>query len=82
VVLRARALPFEIMQAEVLQVAPAASHSHEESTFTVYCQLDRGSSGLRPGMTGYARVNTGLRPIGTILADRALRWLRTDFWWW
>jgi hypothetical protein len=32
-------------------------------------------------MTGYARVDTGRRPIGAILLDRILRFVRTEFWW-
>ena len=36
---------------------------------------------LKPGMTGYARVDTGRRPVGAILADRLMRYLRTEFWW-
>ena len=38
-------------------------------------------AGLRPGMTGHARVYSGKRPIGAVLLDRALRFLRTEFWW-
>jgi multidrug resistance efflux pump len=82
VALRARASPFETIQGEVDRVAPAANRGDVESTVTVYCRFDEGSSGLLPGMTGYARVYTGPRPIGAILVDRALRWLRTEFWWW
>ena len=82
VALRARASPFETMRAEVSRVAPAACRGDVESTVTVYCQLGEGSSSLRPGMTGYARVHTGSRPIGTIMAGRAMRWLRSEFWWW
>jgi hypothetical protein len=37
---------------------------------------------LRPGMTGHARIFTGRRPIGQIVANRALRFLRTEFWFW
>jgi multidrug efflux pump subunit AcrA (membrane-fusion protein) len=82
VALRARASPFETMAAEVGRVAPVADSGQVESTVTVYARFHEGSSGLKPGMTGYARVSTGPRPIGTILADRVLRWLRTEFWWW
>jgi hypothetical protein len=32
-------------------------------------------------MTGYGRVYTGRRPLGEILLDRAMRFLRTEFWW-
>ena len=82
VALRARASPFEIMQGVVTRVAPTANRGDGQSTVTVYARLDEASSELKPAMTGYARVSTGARPIGTILSDRALRWLRTEFWWW
>ena len=32
-------------------------------------------------MTGYARVDTGRRPIGAILLHHVLRFVRTEFWW-
>ena len=31
-------------------------------------------------MTGYARISCGRRPLGAILVDRVLRFLRTEFW--
>ena len=31
-------------------------------------------------MTGYGRVDTGLRPLGEIFLDRAVRWLRAEDW--
>jgi hypothetical protein len=37
---------------------------------------------LRPGMTGHARIATGRRAPGLIVLDRALRYLRTEFWFW
>jgi multidrug resistance efflux pump len=82
IALRARASPFETIPAVVGRVAPTASRVDGESMVTVYCQVDPSSSGVRSGMTGYARIFTGPRPIGAILADRALRWLPTDLWWW
>jgi multidrug resistance efflux pump len=38
--------------------------------------------GLRPGMTGHARIATGRRAPGLIVLDRAIRYLRTEFWFW
>jgi hypothetical protein len=32
-------------------------------------------------MSGHARITTGTRSPGLILVDRALRYLRTEFWW-
>jgi multidrug efflux pump subunit AcrA (membrane-fusion protein) len=81
-VLRVRALPFETLETHVDRIAPAAGHGDVQSTVTVYCRLDDCPPGLRPGMTGYGRVYTGPRPVGRVLLDRALRWLRTECWWW
>ena len=78
--LKARALPFETFTARVDRIAPAAGHGEVQSTVTLYCRLEEGAD-LRPGMTGHARVYTGRRPAATILYDRALRFLRTEFWW-
>ena len=55
VALRARAAPFETMEAEVSRVAPVGDRGQEESTVTVYARFDEASAGRKPGMTGYAR---------------------------
>jgi len=52
-----------------------------QSTVLVYCRPDDASAELRSGMTGHARVFTGRRSIGGFLLDRALRFVRTEFWW-
>ena len=36
---------------------------------------------LRGGLSGYARVSTGRRSIGSIIVDRLLSSLRTEYWW-
>jgi multidrug efflux pump subunit AcrA (membrane-fusion protein) len=81
VLLKARALPFEAFATRVERVAPAADKGEAQSSVTVYCRLESAPAGLRPAMTGYARVYTGRRPVGAILLDRVLRFLRTEFWW-
>jgi multidrug resistance efflux pump len=50
-------------------------------TILVRCRLELTPGGLRPGMSGYARVYGAHRPIGLIALDRALRFVRTEFWW-
>ena len=82
--LKARALPFQSFQAQADRIAPNAVFDEADevqSTVTVYCRLDETAAGLRPGMTGYARIYCGRRPVGEILANRVLRFLRTEFWW-
>ncbi len=81
--LKALAFPYETFHGAVDRVAPAAivSLDAEQSTVTAYCRLEDGTSKLRPGMTGYAQILLGRRPIGRILLDRVSRFIRTEFWW-
>jgi hypothetical protein len=86
--LKARALPFETFRVQVDRIAPTACRTPEKAAVpgaqgavTVYCRLEKSASAILPGMTGYARIATGQRPLGRIVFDRALRFLRTEFWW-
>jgi hypothetical protein len=78
---KARALPFETFTTVVDRVAPSGVPGEAQSNVTVYCRLDHAPDDLRTEMTGYARVDTGRRPIGAILLDRILRFVRSEFWW-
>jgi multidrug efflux pump subunit AcrA (membrane-fusion protein) len=79
--LKARAVPYQTFPAKVDRIAPTAGRGEVQSAVIVYCRLGEASAALRPGMTGYARVYTGRRSLGEVLGDRALRYLRTEFWW-
>ncbi|HEY1272125.1 MAG TPA: HlyD family secretion protein, partial [Terriglobales bacterium] len=79
--LKARALPYAMLAAHVDRIAPAAGHGETQSTVTLCCRLEAPPAELRSGMTGHARIYCGPRPLGLFLADRALRYLRTEFWW-
>ena len=80
--LKARALPYESFAADVERKAPVAAKGETQGTVTVYGRLRTPPDELQPGMTGHARICTGRRPVGIIACDRALRYLRTEFWWW
>jgi putative peptide zinc metalloprotease protein len=80
--LKARATPFEMVEVPVDRLAPAAGKGEVQSTITVYCRLGDNAADLRPGMTGHARIVIGRRAPGLILLDRALRYVRTEFWFW
>jgi putative peptide zinc metalloprotease protein len=91
--LKVRGLPFETLTAQVDRVAPAATASESTplapptvrgetaGTVTVYCRLRDPAPGLRPGMTGYARIDRGPRSLGGLLGERVMRFVRTEFWW-
>jgi multidrug resistance efflux pump len=83
VFVKLRTAPLATYAARVERVGSAAVKSDArdpQAHVTVYCRLDQCAADLRPGMTGYARVSTGRRPLGKILADHAIRMLRTEFW--
>ena len=63
------------------QGASAADLGKKPESVIIYCRLDGSPWGLQPGMTGYARIHCGRRPIGEILAFHVRRFLRTEFWW-
>jgi multidrug resistance efflux pump len=80
--LRARTEPFQAFKSEVDRIAPRAVPGDEKrnSAVTAYCRVGNPSGNLRPGMIGYARIYCDRRRVGQILLERALRFLRTEFW--
>ena len=85
--LKARAMPFHTLRAEVHRIAPAAAKAEKpeltstsQNTITVYCRLTEESHELSSGMTGYARIYCGQYSIGRVLGGQLLRYLRTEFW--
>lgn len=92
--LKARGLPFDTIRGQVARVAPAVARPDSgpvpatpspgpggPGTVMVYCRLDGGAAELRPGMTGYARVYAGQRPVSGLALDRLRKVVRTEFWW-
>ena len=84
--LKVRSLPHDTFAAEVVRVAPSAKTTDPErpeevGRVTVYCRLHGPAEGLRPGMTGYARIYSEERSVGGYALDRAVRFVRTEFWW-
>jgi multidrug resistance efflux pump len=79
--LKPRALPGETLWAQVEQVASRAEPGDGQATLLVTCGLEAGGAAVRPGMTGFARVYTGRRPLGEALAERLRRFLGVEFWW-
>ncbi len=82
--LKVRALPFETLEAEVERIAPVAvkfDKIEPQGTVTVTCRLTSSSPDLRPGMSGYARVYCGTRPLSANVLRGLFRYFRTEFWW-
>jgi len=76
-------MPYSNLKGKVDRVAAAAllKDASRQSTVTVYCRVDNEQGALRTGMTGFGRIDYGLRPLGWIMLNSVLRLLRTEFWW-
>lgn len=87
--LKFRALPFQEFHGVIESISPAAaartssdgSSPPRERTMIVSCRVVDDQGQLRPGMSGYARVAQGRASLASIAVDRALRFVRTEFWW-
>jgi putative peptide zinc metalloprotease protein len=79
--LKLPAAPYQTYKGEVERIAPSATPGDVRSSITVYCALNQSPADLRAGMSGYARICCGRRPMGVVLGDRLFRTVRTDFWW-
>ncbi len=62
------------------RIVPVAASAEGRSFFEVEAALDQASPQLRPGLSGVAKVEAGSRPLGWLLAHRALDWLRLAWW--
>lgn len=83
VILKARALPFDTFEATVEHIATAATvlSSKQRNVLVVHCELNNQDGRLRSGMTGFGRIFRGHRTLGAVMLSKAMRYLRTEFWW-
>jgi hypothetical protein len=91
--LKFRALPFQVFHAQVEKIAVAATCAEEtdpeketkpgqtQRMILVSCRVDDPHGQLRTGMSGYARISLSQASIASIVANRTLRFVRTEFWW-
>ncbi len=83
IALKSRLLPHYTLKGTVLRVAPAVQYAVPGAppTVVVHCRVDDPGKLLRSGMTGYGRIQLGRVPLGVWFYGRAVRMLRTEFWW-
>jgi multidrug resistance efflux pump len=75
------ATPFKKVIGGVERIAPSATAADINSTITIYCSLTDMPGELRPGLSGYARICCGKRPVAMVVGERVMRSLRTEYWW-
>ena len=71
-----RALPFS-----VISVASVYSEQEQDIVYRVEAQINNPElASLRPGMSGYAKINVGRKPYAWLIAHPLLDWLALKFW--
>jgi RND family efflux transporter MFP subunit len=77
------ALPGQTLPLTVERVIPVASVHEGRNVFPVEARVEQGTSGLRPGMAGVAKIEAGHERLSWIWTRRAFDALRLWAWgWW
>jgi GAF domain-containing protein/multidrug resistance efflux pump len=80
---RLYALPTTRVRAAVEQVGVVATDDPDAGrVFTVRARLDGQPEGLRSGMTGRAKIDSGRASLGRVLFRRPARWAWNVIWGW
>jgi multidrug resistance efflux pump len=82
------AYPSSPFQGRVISIQPAALPGTEESKesitrlFRVLIKPEDPPFTLKAGMTGYAKINAGIQPLGLLLARPLIRFVQVEMWSW
>jgi putative peptide zinc metalloprotease protein len=86
VTLRTAAFPDRVHYGRVSEIAPRAvkggTPAFPANIVEVRLQVENPTGELRPGTSGWAKIDCGRRPLGAILVRRVARYLRTEVWSW
>ncbi|HZR01813.1 MAG TPA: efflux RND transporter periplasmic adaptor subunit, partial [Burkholderiales bacterium] len=76
------ALPGERVRFAVTRIGPLAVTAEGRNVFEVEAAFDAPLSGLRPGLQGVAKIDTGSAALGWVLSHRFMEWLKLALWKW
>jgi multidrug resistance efflux pump len=77
------ALPEASLPFRVKKITPVTTAKEGRNYFLVEAQLEQNSERLRPGMEGYAKVETGRYRLIWIWTHSLIDWVRLKVWtWW
>jgi hypothetical protein len=84
--LRVAAFPDRLYRGRLSEIAPRAVATGTEAfpanTVEVRLRVDNPTGELRSGMSGWAKIHCGHRPLGSLLMRRVARYFRTEVWSW
>lgn len=74
------AQPDRTLRFTTRRIVPVAATGEGRNFFEVEAALEEALPQLRPGLSGVGKVDAGWRPLGWLLAHRAIDWLRLAWW--
>ena len=77
--MKVRGLRDDDFEGRVDSIAVVAQPVEGEQVIIVRSQLSGDTANLKPGMTGWARIYAGKRPIISLVTRRMYRWIKTEF---
>lgn len=75
------ALPHDNIPFAVTSVASVFSEHKQDIAYRVEAEITGDWQNLRPGMSGYAKINTGKKPYAWLIANPLWDWLALKLWW-
>jgi len=76
------AYPDEPLHGRVVAVEPASSEAPYGEVFKVLIEVDNRGIPLKPGMTGYGKINVGRKPLYMLLSRPIIRFVQIEVWSW
>lgn len=81
--LKVRSLPFDTFRGHVARIADLADTLGEGRRFLVVTELPNPDGRLKPGMSGFAKIDCGQRSLLGLMTRQAVQFFRVEFWsWW
>lgn len=81
--LKVRSLPFEEFRGRVAKISDLADTLGSGRRFLVITEMPNASGMLKPGMSGFAKIDCGKRTLLALISRRLVQFVRVEFWsWW
>ena len=76
------AFPTQTFAGDVSVVSPAGQPLGDNRAFYARITVPNHDGNLRPGMQGFGKIRTGLRPLGYVMLRDPALWLWSKLWGW
>jgi multidrug efflux pump subunit AcrA (membrane-fusion protein) len=76
------ALPDKTLNIEIARITPVALVKDGLNVFEVEAQLTGSDALVQPGLEGVAKIETGSKPMISVLTNRLRQWVSVSLWKW